>query len=60
MVRCFPGSTSEDLKDYIKLLVKNIPVMVIIHVGTNDFINKIDNLTQVVNYVRIECMHKTG
>ena len=55
MVHSFPGSTSEDLKDYIKPLVKKNPVKLIIHVGTNDLtsnINRIDNLTQVVNYVR--------
>ena len=39
-IRSFPGSTIDDLYDYIKPLLKKKPTNVIIHCGTNDAQNK--------------------
>ena len=55
-VRSFSGATSEDLKDYIKPLVKKKPNMKILHVGTNDLSKKmnntVENLTCIVSEIK--------
>ena len=33
---CFPGSTTEDMTEFVKPLLKKIPSHFIIHVGTNN------------------------
>ena len=38
-VRSFPGATINDMKDYIRLLLKKRPFRIIVHAGTNDAVN---------------------
>ena len=38
-VRCFPGATINNMKDYLKPLIKKCPSALILHVGTNDAVN---------------------
>ena len=50
-VKSIPGSTSDDMKDHIKLTVRRKPDAIIIHVGTNDIGNDIDTITNIQNIV---------
>ena len=35
-VRCFPGATIQDMRDYLKPILRRNPDRIILHVGTND------------------------
>ena len=37
-VRSFPGANSDDMKDYIRPLLRKCPEKIVLHVGTNDAI----------------------
>ena len=39
-VRAFPGSTVDDMHDFLKPLLKKKPSNVILHIGSNDFLDK--------------------
>ena len=57
IVRCFPGATSDDMKDFVKPLAKKKPDKMILHVGTNDIfkeINTIENLSIILAEIRKE------
>ena len=53
-VRSFPGATSEDLKDYIKPLIKKKPDTMILHVGTNDLTKNINNTIENLSCITSE------
>lgn len=54
-VKCFPGATLEDMKDYIRPSLLKKPGHVIIHAGTNDLSTKEPN--QIINLTKN--LHKT-
>ena len=35
-VPCFPGATIQDMRDYLKPILRRNPDSIILHVGTND------------------------
>ena len=43
-VRFFPGSSIEDMYDYLKPLLKKVPKTIILHVGTNNCVNESFNI----------------
>ena len=45
VVKPFPGSTTEDMEDFIKCILRKDPENIIIHVGTNDVNSKEPRLT---------------
>ena len=54
-VKPFGGSTTEDMLDHVRPILKRKPDMLIFHVGTNDLTNKIDtieNLEKLVTQVK--------
>ena len=46
-----PGATSEQLKEYINVVIKRKPHIMICHIGTNEITNNetIQNLQTIVN-----------
>ena len=49
-IHCFPGSTTEDMTDFVKLLLKKNPSYFIFHVGTNDLsCNSPDKIVDSIN-----------
>ena len=56
-VKPFGGSTSHDMLDYIKPIVRRKPDMLLVHVGTNDLTNSVDtieNLDKLFKYIHDE------
>ena len=55
-VKSFPGSTSEDMKDFINPSIRLQPDAIILHVGTNDSNNGIDtsNMQNIVACIKNE------
>ena len=39
-IKNFPGATIDDMYDYVKPLLKKCPDNIILHVGTNNTVNK--------------------
>ena len=39
-IKSFPGATVEDMKDYVRPMVRHQPDLIILHVGTNDLRNE--------------------
>ena len=56
-VKPFGGSTSRDMLDYIKPIVRKRPDILVVHVGTNDLTNSVDtieNLSKLFKYIHDE------
>ena len=51
-VKAFSGATSEDMKDYIKPIIKKKPDIMVMHIGTNDLTEEnsktIKNLEEIL------------
>ena len=43
-IRCHPGTTTDDIIDYVRPSARKKPGMIIIHTGTNDIQNKVNTL----------------
>ena len=57
-VRGFRGTTVDDLKHHLDLLLKKKPEQIILHIGTNDALSKtsrqiLDELIQLKQYLQI-------
>ena len=57
-VRGFRGTTVDDLKHHLDLLLKKKPEQIILHIGTNDALSKTsrqipEKLTQLKQYLQI-------
>ena len=52
-VRPYPGATSEDLIDHIKLVTRRKPDIVVLHIGTNDSTNGITTQVKLQEVVDI-------
>ena len=58
-VRCFPGSTLDDMLDFVKPIARMKPSHLILHVGTNDLPSsevtdipiKLDNLSKLIRSI---------
>ena len=48
-----PGSTAEDMLDYIKPIAQRKPDTLIIHTGTNDLINGVNTMKKVRKLVKV-------
>ena len=46
-IRCHPGTTRDDIIDYVRPTAGKKPDMIIIHTGTNDIQNKVNMLQKV-------------
>ena len=46
-IRCHPGTTTDDIIDYVRPAACNKPDMIIIQTGTNDIQNKVSMLQKV-------------
>ena len=46
-IRCHPGTTTDDIIDYVRPTARKKPDMIIIHTGTNDIQNKVNTLQKV-------------
>ena len=51
-VAAHPGSTTEDLIDYIKPVVRKKPNFLVIHTGTNDLTNGVDTIKEMRKLVK--------
>ena len=62
-IHCFPGSTTEDMTDFVKPLLKKNPRHFIFHVGTNDLscnssdkiVDSINSLLEIVSSKGVGC-----
>ena len=62
-IHCFPGSTTEDMTDFVKPLLKKNPSHFIFHVGTNDLscnspdkiVDSINSLVEIVSSKGVGC-----
>ena len=62
-IPCFPGSTTEDMTDFVKPLLKKSPSHFIFHVGTNDLscnspdkiVDSINSLVEIVSSKGVGC-----
>ena len=62
-IHCFPGSTTEDMTDLVKPLLKKNPSHFIFHVGTNDLscnspdkiVDSINSLAEIVSSKGVGC-----
>ena len=43
-IRCHPGTTTDDIIDYVRPTARKKPDMIITHTGTNDIQNKVNTL----------------
>ena len=61
-IHCFPGSTTEDMTDFVKPLLKKNPSHFIFHVGTNDLsCNSPDKIVDSINSLaEIVCSEGVG
>ena len=50
-----PGSTTEDMLDYIKPIARRKPDTLIIHAGTNDLTNGVNTMKKVRKLVKVVC-----
>ena len=48
-----PGSTTEDMLDYIKPIARRKPDTLIIHAGTNDLTNGVNTMKKVRKLVKV-------
>ena len=46
-IRSHPGATTEDLINYVRQTARKNPKMIVIHSGTNDITNKVNNLQKI-------------
>ena len=53
-----PGSTTEDILEYIKPISRRKHDTMIIHTGTNDLSNSVDTMKKVIKVVKIVCTGK--
>ena len=51
-VRSYPGSTTEDICDYINPAIRRKPDVVIIHSGTNDLSHEIQTINKMKSVVK--------
>ena len=62
-IYCFPGSTMEDMTDFVKPLLKKNPSHFIFHVGTNDLscyspdkiVDSINSFVEIVSSIKVGC-----
>ena len=54
-VRIFPSATTHYMYDYLKLLIKKNPDNIILHVGTNNLVNKTsrDILNEILSFKNV-------
>ena len=50
-----PGSTTEEMLDYIKQIARKKPDTLIIHTGTNDLSNGVNTMKKVRKLVKVVC-----
>ena len=51
-MRPYPGATTVDICDYIKLELRHKPDVIIIHCGTNDIENEINTVKKIKKLVK--------
>ena len=57
MIFRHPGATSEQLKEYVNVVIKRKPCIMICHIGTNDITNNVEtmqNLQTIINRTKIK------
>ena len=55
-----PGATSEHLKEYVNVVIKRKPGIMICHIGTNDITNNVEtiqNLQTIINRTYFVIIH---
>ena len=51
-IAAHPGSTTVDMADYIKPIVRRKPDILILHTGTNDITNGVNTMKEVRKFVK--------